>query len=183
MLSTAGGPRTAQGALADSADPLEAPALGGNHGANPAAGLPAKPYPDPDPAAASDAAESVVTMDAQPRSPSVAGSYVSSSAVGSGVSLLGSDRALDPYGGIAATRHALAPGSDGVTSSMAAEMEAELADLGFKAPRSESSAGGGMTLVRCSATLPRPSGLCIKTSRMWLVDGDGDLRLRLTSET
>lgn len=172
MLSSAGGLRAAPGALANSADPLAAP--GGNHRADPAAGLPATPHPDPDPAAASDAAESIATVDAQPRSPSVAGSRVSSSAVGSGVSLLGSDRPLDPYGGIAATRRALAPGSDGVTSSMAAEMEAELADLGFKAPRSESSAGGGMTLVCCSATLPRPSGLGMKPSRPWFVDGDGD---------
>ncbi|KAK9833325.1 hypothetical protein WJX81_006517 [Elliptochloris bilobata] len=106
--------------------------------------------PDTNLTSGSEASASVVTIDAQPGTPSVA-----SSAVGSVVTVSGSERArVDPYGGFAAARRALAPGSEGATSSMAAEMDAELAELGRARPQSESSGGGGMTLEEVMATEP-----------------------------
>ena len=91
----------------------------------------------------SETGTSAATLDANPGSPSAA-SAAGSAAAGSVTERLRGD----PYGGIAAARRALAPRSEGATSSMAAELDAELAELRRAAPRSDSSAGGGMTLVR-----------------------------------
>lgn len=101
--------------------------------------------PDPNPAG-SETGTSAATLDANPGSPSAG------SAAGSAVT---ERLRADPYGGFASARRALAPRSEGATSSMAADMDAELAELRHAAPRSVSSGGGGMTLVRAALGQPR----------------------------